>query len=112
MALKILAVIVSIMIIAIVLTAFISETQIYKFLDGNGFLDVTEIFIFVSAGLIAIRMFQLKKFGWCFVLLIVALLSNPIHTFIYQKLAWATLELTCAGIFIASIFALKEPSTN
>ncbi len=52
--------------------------------------------------------YELKKTSWLWIMGIIALLFNPIAPIHLDKETWVVLDLIVAGLFLVSIFKIKE----
>ncbi len=56
--------------------------------------------------------YELKKIAWLWIMGITALLFNPIAPIHLDKDTWVVLDFIVAGIFLASIFKIKNDKIN
>ncbi len=52
--------------------------------------------------------YELKKTSWLWIMGIIALLFNPIAPIHLDKETWVVIDLIVAGLFLVSIFKVKE----
>lgn len=62
----------------------------------------------VVAGILAYKGFDLEQQGWGWIMVLIALLFNPIFPIHLAKETWVVIDFIVAGILFSSLFLLKD----
>lgn len=73
-----------------------------------GYYTLLKWVVMISATLLAYTAYKLDRKLWVSLMVITGVLFNPISPIAFDKEAWAVIDLIVAGLFLLSIFKIKE----
>lgn len=75
---------------------------------GRDFYMLLRVFVFSAAALTAIIGFSRRKFAWCWLFAMVAVLFNPFAQIRLHPDTWHVLDVGAAVLFLASLASVFE----